>query len=88
MEEVLKRANDTNYGLAAGVYTNDMQKIHYLVQGIRAGCLWINSWGVFNGQLPFGGYKDSGFGREMGEYGLHQYTELKTVVLKIKKKSS
>lgn len=65
-----------------------MEKIHYLMQGVRVGSVWVNGYGVIGPQGPFGGYKDSGWGRELGEYCLQQYTEVKNVVIKIKKKSS
>ncbi|GJQ68947.1 Aldh [Trypoxylus dichotomus] len=88
IEEVLKRANSSNYGLAAGIYTNDLEKIHYLTQALKAGNVWVNTYGMMGAQAPFGGYKNSGWGRELGEYGLHQYTEVKNVVIKIRKKNS
>ncbi|KAI4457738.1 aldehyde dehydrogenase-related [Holotrichia oblita] len=88
IDEVLKRANDSKYGLGAGIYTHDMEKINYLMQGLKAGSVWVNGYGVMGPHIPFGGYKDSGWGRENGEYCLQQYTEVKNVVIKIKKKSS
>lgn len=88
LEEVAKRANDTRYGLAAGIFSKDLDKINYLVQAINAGTVWVNTYNAFSAQTPFGGYKDSGFGREMSEYGLKQYSEVKTVILEIKHKNS
>ncbi|XP_067862080.1 aldehyde dehydrogenase, mitochondrial-like [Heptranchias perlo] len=88
MEEVIKRANDTIYGLAAAVFTNDINKANYVSQGLRAGTVWINCYDVFGAQAPFGGYKASGTGRELGEYGLEAYTEVKTVTVKVLQKSS
>lgn len=88
MDEIIDRANDTNYGLAAAVFTKDIDKANYLVQGIKAGTVWVNCYNVFAPQSPFGGFKDSGFGKEMGEYGLQQYTEVKNIVTSIPRKIS
>ncbi|KAJ8380309.1 hypothetical protein SKAU_G00010870 [Synaphobranchus kaupii] len=82
MEEVLERANDSQYGLAAAVFTKDIDKAHYISNGLRAGTVWINCYDVFAPQAPFGGYKASGNGRELGQYGLDNYTEVKTVTIK------
>ncbi|KAH0625632.1 hypothetical protein JD844_015222 [Phrynosoma platyrhinos] len=78
IEEVIHRANDTKYGLAAAVFTKDIDKANYISQGLRAGTVWINCYNVFGSQAPFGGYKTSGHGREGGEYGLAPYMEVKT----------
>ncbi|KAL7836489.1 hypothetical protein AOLI_G00277730 [Acnodon oligacanthus] len=88
LEEVIERANDTKYGLAAAVFTTDVNKAHYVSNSLRAGTVWINCYNVFGVQAPFGGYKASGTGREMGEYGLENYTEVKTVMIKIPQKNS
>lgn len=88
MEEVLERANDTYYGLAAAVFTNDINTAMTYVQGVKAGTVWVNCYEVVNAQAPFGGFKMSGLGRELGEYGLSQYTEVKNVVFKIPQKNS
>ncbi|KAL0984970.1 hypothetical protein UPYG_G00151270 [Umbra pygmaea] len=88
VEEVIDRANDTKYGLAAAVFTKDIDKAHYISNGLRAGTVWINCYNVFGVQAPFGGYKYSGNGREMGEYGLESYTEVKTVTIKVPQKNS
>ncbi|XP_020375589.1 aldehyde dehydrogenase, mitochondrial-like [Rhincodon typus] len=88
MEEVIERANDSVYGLAAAVFTNDINKANYVSQGLRAGTIWINCYDVFGAQAPFGGYKASGNGRELGEYGLEAYTEVKTVTVKVLQKNS
>nr|XP_022903912.1 aldehyde dehydrogenase, mitochondrial-like [Onthophagus taurus] len=88
LEELIERANNTNYGLAAGIFSKDVDKINYLTQGIRAGTVWVNCYNVISAQAPFGGFKDSGLGREMGEYGLHQYSEVKNVVIALPQKNS
>merc|ERR1719427_2197625 len=88
VEEVIERANKTCYGLTAGVRTSDLERAIEVSHGIRAGTIWVNCFGVFSPQAPFGGYKMSGSGREMGEYGLSIYSEVKTVMIKIGKKNS
>lgn len=88
LEDLIERANNTDYGLAAAVYSKDLDKVNYLTQGIKAGTVWVNCYNILGCQIPFGGFKDSGFGRELGEYGLHQYTEIKTVVIPVLQKNS
>lgn len=88
MDELIDRANNTHYGLAAALVTKDLDKMNYITQRIRAGTIWVNCYNVFGSQMPFGGFKDSGFGREMSEYGLQQYTEVKNIVVKVPQKSS
>lgn len=83
LDEVTRRANDTMYGLAAGVWTRDISKAHAIAHGVRAGTVWVNSYHVFDAAAPFGGFKQSGMGRELGEYGLEHYTEVKTVTVKL-----
>lgn len=78
-EELISRANQTRYGLAAGVWTQDVSKAHRYAQAIQAGTIWINNYGLFDAAAPFGGYKESGFGREMGKDALELYTQVKTV---------
>jgi len=81
IDEVVERANNTTYGLAAGVWTRDIGKAHAIANNVRAGTVWINCFDVFDAAAPFGGFKQSGIGREMGEYALQQYTEVKTVTV-------
>jgi phenylacetaldehyde dehydrogenase len=79
LDDLARRANDTIYGLAAGIWTSDVSKAHALASKLRAGTVWINCYNVFDAALPFGGYKQSGWGREMGHDVLNSYTELKAV---------
>jgi len=83
LDEVIDRANRTMYGLAAGVWTRDITKALAIANGVRAGTVWVNCYDVFDAGAPFGGFKQSGIGRELGEYGLQQYTEVKTVTVKL-----
>jgi len=83
LNDVVRRANKTMYGLAAAVWTRDIGKAHAIANRVRAGTVWVNCYDVFDPGAPFGGFKQSGIGREMGEYGLQQYTELKTVTVKL-----
>jgi len=79
LDEVAAIANDTPYGLGAGIWTKDISKAHALAKKIKAGSIWINCYNVFDAALPFGGYKQSGWGREMGHEVLEAYTEVKAI---------
>jgi len=83
VDEVVQRSNRTEYGLAAAVWTRDIGKAHAIAHGVRAGTVWVNCYDVFDAAAPFGGFKQSGIGRELGEYGLQQYTEIKTITVKL-----
>jgi aldehyde dehydrogenase (NAD+) len=83
LEEVIARANRTIYGLAAGVWTRDIKKAHAIANSVRAGTVWVNCYGAVDIRAPFGGFKQSGIGRELGEYGLQEYTEVKSVIMKL-----
>jgi phenylacetaldehyde dehydrogenase len=83
LDEIAGVANDSPYGLGAGIWTRDISKAHALAKKLRAGTVWINCYNVFDAALPFGGYKQSGWGREMGHEALHAYTELKAVTTQL-----
>ncbi len=81
LDEIAADANNTRYGLAAGIWTRDVSKAHALAEKLRAGTVWVNCYNVFDAALPFGGYKESGWGREMGHDAVDLYTEKKAICL-------
>jgi aldehyde dehydrogenase (NAD+) len=82
-DEVIERANNSFYGLAAAVWTQDVKKAHKFAHSVRAGTVWVNCYDVFDAAAPFGGFKMSGIGRELGAAALQNYTELKTVTMSL-----
>jgi len=88
VEEVIDRANNTMYGLGAAVFTKDLDKAMYVSNSLRSGTVWVNCYNILNNQAPFGGFKMSGHGRELGEYGLEQYSEVKAVTMLLPKGKS
>lgn len=78
-DDLLKQANDTVYGLSAGIWTKDITRAHRFARAVKAGVVWINTYNMFNAASPFGGYKQSGYGREMGRHALDLYTQVKSV---------
>lgn len=79
VEEAIDLANDSDYGLAGGVYTQDLDIAIKVTNEVRTGTMWVNCYDIFDQSTPFGGYKQSGFGKELGEYALHEYTQVKVV---------
>ena len=79
VDEAIARANDSHYGLAAAVWTKDIKKAHFVARKLQAGTVWINTYNVYDTAAPFGGYKQSGFGREMSMHALEHYTQIKSV---------
>ncbi|XP_067039611.1 aldehyde dehydrogenase, mitochondrial-like [Acropora muricata] len=88
MDDLIERANNTIYGLAASVFSSNIDKINMVASAVRAGVVWVNCYDVLDAQAPFGGFKESGIGRELGEYGIQQYSEVKTVTIKLPQKNS
>jgi len=88
VDEVIKRANKNTYGLAGAVFTQSLDRATYISNSLRAGTVWINCYDALDCQSPFGGYKMSGIGRELGEYALRNYTEVKTVTIALTEKNS
>jgi acyl-CoA reductase-like NAD-dependent aldehyde dehydrogenase len=82
-DDLVVRANDTNYGLSAGIWTQDIRKAHRFAKDIKAGTIWINCYNVFDAASPFGGFKESGNGRELGKYAIELYTEVKSTIVNL-----
>jgi acyl-CoA reductase-like NAD-dependent aldehyde dehydrogenase len=78
-EEGVRLANQTEYGLAAGIWTRDLNRAHRVAAQLQAGCLWVNQWGSYPSEAPFGGYKQSGTGHDLGIESLHEYMQVKNV---------
>jgi phenylacetaldehyde dehydrogenase len=83
LDAVIARGNDTVYGLAASVWTKDINKAHKVAKGLKAGTVWVNCHNIFDAAAPFGGYKHSGYGREMGIHAMENYTQVKNVILQL-----
>lgn len=83
LDEAIYRANSSNYGLGAGVVTESHSEANYLVKHLKAGTVYVNCYNAISYTAPFGGYKDSGIGRELGEEGLNNYLETKTVIERV-----
>lgn len=81
--DVIERANDTSYGLAAGVFTQDLSRAHRVIHQLQAGICWVNTWGDSPAEMPVGGYKHSGIGRENGPETLRHYTQTKSVLIEL-----
>jgi len=82
-EEVVKRGNETTYGLAAAVHTTDLNTAIRVSNALKAGTVWVNSYNLLSHQVPFGGFKESGMGRELGKYALSNYTQIKSVRIRL-----
>jgi phenylacetaldehyde dehydrogenase len=82
-DDVIRSGNDTNYGLASGIWTRDINKAHRTAHRLHAGTVWINCYSAFDAAMPFGGYMESGWGREMGHNALENYLETKSVVTQL-----
>ena len=82
LDDVIERANKSNYGLGAGLVSDNMNEILNVTRRFRSGTVYVNCWNAFQPIFPFGGYKDSGIGRELGEEGLKNYLETKTVIMR------
>jgi phenylacetaldehyde dehydrogenase len=83
LDEVIRQANDTPYGLSASVWSSDVSAVHRIVPKLRAGTVWVNCHNFVDPAMPFGGYKQSGFGREHGHAAIELYTELKSVCMMV-----
>jgi acyl-CoA reductase-like NAD-dependent aldehyde dehydrogenase len=81
--DAILQGNDTTYGLGAGIWTRDISRAHKVARALRAGSVWINCYGLIDPISPFGGYKQSGFGRELGPQSIDLYTQVKSVYVKL-----
>ena len=81
--DLVGQANNSSYGLAAGIWTSDISKAHRFAKAVKAGTVWINCYSIFDAALPFGGYKQSGWGREMGHAALENYLQTKSVCISL-----
>jgi phenylacetaldehyde dehydrogenase len=84
LDDIVAQANDTRYGLAAGIFTNDLNKAHLVAERLQAGTVWVNCYGAIHPTMPFGGFKESGWGREFGSEGIEAYLEKKSVLIQLK----
>ncbi len=82
-QDVIRRANDTEFGLSAGVFTKDIQRAHRVINQLQAGTCWINNYNITPIEMPFGGYKQSGIGRENSLEAIHHYTQVKSVYVEM-----
>jgi acyl-CoA reductase-like NAD-dependent aldehyde dehydrogenase len=78
-DQLIAQANDSNYGLAASIWTRDLRRAHRFANEVEAGIVWINGHGLYDSAVPFGGFKHSGYGRDLGGASLEEYTQLKSV---------
>jgi len=83
VEDAIRQANDTPFGLAASVWSNDLRAVHRIVPRLKAGTVWVNTHNMLDANLPFGGYKQSGFGRDLGRAAVESYTESKSVCMSV-----
>jgi acyl-CoA reductase-like NAD-dependent aldehyde dehydrogenase len=84
VDDAIRIANDTIYGLASAVWTTDLAKAHKVARGIKAGTVWVNTYGLFDPSVSYGGYKQSGFGRDLGLHSMEAFTEMKSVWVNLK----
>jgi phenylacetaldehyde dehydrogenase len=83
VDEVIRLANDTPYGLAASIWSNDLSQVHRMIPRLQAGTVWVNCHNMLDNNLPLGGYKKSGLGKDLGRASVESYTELKSVCMAV-----